>query len=318
MADPLLAVRALDVGYQTPTGLVTAVHDVSFTLRRGEILGLVGESGSGKSTLVKGLLRILGPPGVVIGGEVRLDGRDVLAMDEEQLRTLRWAEVSLVPQSALNALNPVLTVGDQFVDTLQAHVDVTRTAARTTAKGLLELVGIDPIHIDSYAHQLSGGMRQRVALGMAMALDPPLVVLDEPTTALDVVVEREILQRVLALQAERGFAMIFITHDVSLLLEIATRVGVLYAGRLVELGPVAAYHAGGRHPYTQGLLQAIPPAVDEERDPISIPGSPPSVAKPPPGCPFHPRCPLTEARCSTDEPQPHALSPDHEAACHLL
>ena len=318
MSDPLLEVRDLQIAYQSSAGLILAVQDVSFSLAPGEILGIVGESGSGKSTLVRGLLRVLTPPGVIAGGEVYLAGRDVLGMTEEALRTMRWAEVSFVPQSALNAFNPVLTVGDQMIDTMLAHQAMTVAAARARAEELLEVVGIDPLHIDSYPHELSGGMRQRVALGLALALEPPLLFLDEPTTALDVVVEREILQRILTLQAERGFAMIFITHDVSLLMEFATRIGVLYAGRMVELGPVQAFRDGGRHPYTQGLLAAVPPAVDEDREPFSIPGSPPSLTQPPPGCPFHPRCALAESRCKQDAPKPRLLAESHEASCHLL
>jgi peptide/nickel transport system ATP-binding protein len=315
MADPVLDVVDLQVGFRTPAGLRRAVRGVGFSLQPGEILGLVGESGSGKSTLVLGMLRLLPPPGVIVGGSVRLGGRDLLALDEESLRQLRWSGASLVPQSAMQALNPVLTVGAQVVDTLQSHRPQSRAAAERRATELLALVGIDPVHLHSYPHQLSGGMRQRVALGLALALDPPLVVMDEPTTALDVVVEREILQRILALQAERGFAMIFVTHDLSLLMEFATRIGVLYAGRLVELAPVDAFRAGGRHPYTRGLLGAIAPAIDEDRVPVSIPGAPPSLARPPTGCPFHPRCGRAAARCAQEEPPLRSLGDAHEAAC---
>jgi peptide/nickel transport system ATP-binding protein len=311
-------VRRLSVAYQSANERLLAVQDVSFSLKPGDILGIVGESGSGKSTLIKGLLRILQPPGVITGGEVWLNGRDLLGLGEEALRALRWEEVAVVPQSALNALNPVLSIGEQMIDTLRAHRSMTGNAARDHARTLLEGVGLDPLHLDSYPHQLSGGMRQRVALGLALALEPPLLIMDEPTTALDVVIEREILQRVLTLQQRRGFAMIFITHDVSLLMAFATQIGVLYGGRMVEMGPVQAFRDGGIHPYTQGLLAAIPPAIDEDRTPVSIPGSPPSLTKPPTGCPFHPRCHLAEARCSDAVPALHAVAPDHEAACHLL
>jgi peptide/nickel transport system ATP-binding protein len=228
---------------------------------------------------------------------------------------MRWSEVSLVPQSALSAMNPVLTVGEHVVDTLLAHSGPARAQARARGAELLERVGIAPVHLDSYPHQLSGGMRQRVALALALALDPALIVMDEPTTALDVVVEREILAQILELQAARRFAMIFITHDVSLLLELATRVAVMYAGRLVEVGPVEAYRAGARHPYTRGLLGAIAPAIDEDREPVSIPGSPPSAARPPPGCPFHPRCALAVPACAVDEPALRAVGAGHEVAC---
>jgi len=318
VTEPALDIRSLTVGYQTEAGPLIAVHDVTVAVAPGEILGLVGESGSGKSTLIRGMLRLLGPPGVVVRGSVKLAGRELMDLDEEGLRQRRWSEVSLVPQSALNALNPLLTVAEQITDTLQAHGAVTTAAALARAVELLTLVGLDPVNLHSYPHQLSGGMRQRVALGLAMALDPPLVVMDEPTTALDVVVEREILQRILTLQAERGFAMVFVTHDVSLLLEFATRIGVLYAGRMVELGPVQRFRDGGAHPYTQGLLGAIPPAIDEQREPSSIPGSPPSLADPPTGCPFHPRCDKGRATCRVTVPESTHLDGEHEAACHIL
>lgn len=311
----LLSVSNLTVGYQTPTGLVRAVQDVSFTVDRGEILGIVGESGSGKSTLVKGMLRWLAPPGVVCGGSVELDGHDLLALDPEALRRTRWATAALVPQSALNAFNPVLTVGAHVVETLSAHLSISKGEARERARGLLQLVDVDPVHVDSFPHQLSGGMRQRVAVALSLALAPPLVVMDEPTTALDVVVERQILRRILDLQRARKFAILFITHDIALLLQFATRLMVMYAGQLVEIGPVERFRAGGAHPYTRGLLAALPPAIDEERVPISIPGQPPKVDAPPAGCRFHPRCGRAEGRCRTDVPFATDRGGGHHVAC---
>ena len=299
----LLTVEGLTVGYRTPSGTtLRAVQDASFTLDRGEILGIVGESGSGKSTLIKGMLRILGPPGVILGGHVELDGHNLLELGEPALRDLRWKTASVVPQSALNALNPLLTVGEQIGDTLQAHIEITPEATAERAEALLRMVDIDPVHVGSYPHQLSGGMRQRAALALAMALSPPLVIMDEPTTALDVVVERQILRRVLELQREHGFAIVFITHDIALLLEFATKLAVMYSGRIVELGPVEHYRAGGTHPYTEGLLGALPPAVNEDRVPTSIPGSAPQLDDPPPGCRFHPRCTLAEMDCAEEAP----------------
>lgn len=320
-APPLLRVRDLCVAYGHPArGGVEAVHGLSFDLEPGEIVGLVGESGSGKSTALMAMLRVLPPPGLITGGRVLHRGRDVLAMSEEELRAWRWSEVSLVPQSALNALNPMLTVGQHFGDTLRAHGVGDRAERGRRATELLRLVDIDPTHLDSHPHTLSGGMRQRVALALALALDPGLVVLDEPTTALDVVVEREILQRVVHLQRERGFAVLFITHDLSLLLELADRVGVLYSGRLAELAPVEVLRQGGRHPYTQGLLAAMPQAFSD-RQPVSIPGAPPRLGDPPPGCRFHPRCPHAEARCKQEEPRTRPLDRGqgtaHLVACHL-
>lgn len=317
MADVLLTVRDFEVSYLTADGPVRAVEGVSFDLRRGEVLGLVGESGSGKSTLVRGLLRVLEPPGAITGGDVHFDGVDLLAASEDALRALRWRRISIVPQAALNALNPVLTVGAQIVETLDAHGETSPTRARARAAEVLELVGIDPTHLRSYPHELSGGMRQRVALGLALACGADLVVMDEPTTALDVVVEHELLQRVAALQAQRGFAVLFITHDLLLLDALADRVGVLYSGRLVELGPTDVLARGGRHPYTRGLRGAIPPALGEDRVPVALDGSSPNLRSPPSGCRFHPRCAAAVAACRVAEPTRREVGPGHLVACHV-
>jgi len=314
----LLRVDDLKVDYLAADGAVRAVDGVGFTLERGEILGLVGESGSGKSTAAMAVMRILGPPALISGGEVRYEDRDVLGMSAGELRRWHWREISIVMQSALNALNPVLTVREHFSDTLGAHKPgLSKPAAREHAAGLLKMVDIDPRHLGSYPHELSGGMRQRVVIALALALDPPLLIMDEPTTALDVVVEREILNRVLQLQKKTGFSILFITHDLSLLLEFATRLGVLYAGRLVEIGPASIFRNGGMHPYTQGLLQAVPQLHGERGAFRSIPGSPPSLKNPPKGCRFHPRCPLAEERCRCEQPRLEEAAPGHRVACHL-
>lgn len=302
----ILDVKRLSVNY----GEVRAADSVSFSLKPGQILGLVGESGSGKSTVALGMLRLLGAPAHISGGEVNFQGQDILRMDDETLRALRWRDISVVPQSALSALNPVLSIGEQFRDTLAPH------GAAHLAPEAMERVELDPKHLDSYPHQLSGGMRQRVALALALALSPKLVVMDEPTTALDVVVERQILRRVMALQREQGFAMLFVTHDLSLLMDFATDIGVMYAGRLVELGPASAFKAGGRHPYTQGLRKSIPPALNEDREPYSIPGAPPRADQPPSGCRFHPRCGLATARCASQEPSKDHFSRSGQESVH--
>ncbi len=317
MAEPLLSVRDFSVDYITDAGPVRAVDRVSLEVRRGEILGVAGESGSGKSTLAQALLRILPPPAVISGGEVRFDGRDVLALTESELRELRWKRISMVFQSAMDSLNPVITVGEQIVDTLFAHGVTSHDAARDRAGVLLEMVGIPGDRLGSYAHQLSGGMRQRVGIAIALALEPDLVILDEPTTALDVIVEREILQRIRTLQRELGFAVLFITHDLGRMLQFSNRVAVFYAARLVETGPAADLARTPRHPYTQGLLRAFPSAHGAARELASIPGSPPSLLDPPPGCRFHPRCPLAVDRCRVEEPELRPLGADQSAACHL-
>lgn len=314
----LLHVENLQVDYLTPDGPLRAVDNVSFELKRGEILGLVGESGSGKSTAAMAAMRILGPPALISGGKVLFEGRDVLQMSADELRAWHWQEIAIVMQSALNALNPVLTMQEHFLDTIEAHrSDMNRSEMLERAVELLKMVDIDPRHLGSYPHELSGGMRQRVVIALALTLDPPLLIMDEPTTALDVVVEREILKRVLQLQKEMGFAILFITHDLSLLLEFATRLGVLYAGRLVAIGPTEIFREGGVHPYTQGLLQAVPQLHGKREAFKSIPGSPPSLKNPPTGCRFHPRCPLAAERCRNEQPELKPVASGHQVACHM-
>ncbi len=314
----LLSVRDLNVDYVTPKGTIRAVDGLSFDIQKGEILGLVGESGSGKSTAAMAAMRILGPPAVISKGKVSFDGRDVLAMGRTELRNWRWKEISIVPQSALNALNPVLTVQEHFLDTIDAHLpELSRAQALERAVELLAMVDIDTRHLKSYPHELSGGMRQRVVIALALALSPSLVIMDEPTTALDVVVEREILKRVLELQREMGFSILFITHDLSLLLEFATRLGVLYAGHLMAIGPVQVFRDGGQHPYTQGLMHAIPQLTGPREEFRSIPGSPPSLWSPPDGCRFHPRCPIAVEKCRFQVPELEQVAGGHGLACHV-
>jgi len=315
MTAPLLDVRDLCVDYVTERGAVRAVDGVTFDVRRGEVLGIAGESGCGKSTLAQALLRTLPAPAVITRGEVRLEGRDLLAMGERELRGVRWQRISMVFQSAMDALNPVIPVGEQLVDTLHAHTGLSPRAARDRAAELLESVGIPAARLGAYAHQLSGGMRQRVGIALALALEPALVILDEPTTALDVIVEREILEMIRALQARLGFAVLFITHDLGRMLQFSDRVAVFYAARLVELGPAAALAADPRHPYTQGLLRAFPTLDGATQGRESIPGTPPSLERPPTGCRFHPRCPIAVPRCHTERPPLRDRTPTHATAC---
>lgn len=308
----VLRITDLRVGYAGAAGVVEAISGVDLTVHRGEIVGLVGESGSGKSTLMAGALRTLPPPGVILGGSARLHDQELMELDGPALRALRWSVASLVPQSAMASLNPVLTIGQHVDDTLAAHGLTDPTHARAIAA--LEGVQLTAQHLDACPHQLSGGMRQRVALALALLLEPDLVVFDEPTTALDVVVERSILGQVLELRDRLGFAAVFITHDLALLEEIADRIVVLYAGRVAESAPTAVLKAGALHPYAQGLLAAVP-RLDGDVSPRSIPGTPPRIDDPPSGCRFHPRCPLATARCRTDVPPPREVAPQHVVAC---
>jgi len=317
VSDALLSIRELCVDYITGDGPVRAVDRVSFEVARGEVLGIAGESGSGKSTIAQAALRILPAPAVITGGQAIFEGKDLFAMSEAELRAVRWRRVSMVFQSAMDALNPVLTIGEQIEDTLAAHrvVPVARKPGR--AAELLTLVGITADRLDSYPHQLSGGMRQRVGIAIALALEPALIVMDEPTTALDVIVEGEILRKILELRRQFGFSVVFITHDLTRMMQICDRVAIFYAGRMVEIAPSAELRARPLHPYTQGLLRAFPSVHGTEEELKSIPGAPPSLRSPPPGCRFHPRCDQVIERCKTEEPRLVTLGDRRAAACHV-
>src|SRR5204863_6935242 len=317
----LLELRGLAVEY----GGVRAVDGVDLDIRAGEIVGLAGESGCGKSTVANAAMQILRPPARVAAGSVLFQGEDLLAKSSEELRQFHWRNVSMVFQSAMNALNPVMRVGDQFVDMMRAHERIDRKRALRRAGALLELVGIDQRRVRAYPHELSGGMRQRVIIAIALALNPELVILDEPTTALDVVVQREILNQIEALKRDFGFAVLFITHDLSLLLEFADRIAIMYAGEIVESAQAAQLAASPQHPYTQGLLQSFPPLSGPRARLMGIPGSPPDLRDPPQGCRFHPRCPhcVPERlglymRQTTERPVLREVEPGHLVACHLV
>jgi oligopeptide/dipeptide ABC transporter ATP-binding protein len=294
--EPVLSIRDLSVVYRTTAGDVRAVDRVSMDLHAGEIVGLVGESGSGKSTLAYGATRLLRAPALITGGSVLYHGprmdrpTDVLQLTAEQLAGLRWREIAIVFQSAMNALNPVMNVHDQLADVIRAHLKLRPREATEKAAGLLDMVGIPRGRLRSYPHELSGGMRQRIMIAMALATDPEVVIMDEPTTALDVVVQREILGQILELKERLGFAILFITHDLSLLLELADRIAVMYAGELMEIGSAAEIHHEPAHPYTKRLLHSFPALRGPRKELTGIPGTPPDLHDPPPGCPFLPRC----------------------------
>jgi peptide/nickel transport system ATP-binding protein len=301
----------------TARGPIRAVDDVSFQLQPGEVLGLAGESGSGKSTIAQALLRVLGPPAIITGGEIRFRGEDILAMDDRELERFRWRDVSMVFQSAMNALNPVMKIGDQIVDVILAHEDVSRRDARDRAAELLRTVGIDTRRLDSYPHELSGGMRQRAVIAIALALNPPMMIMDEPTTALDVVVQKEIMEQIVDLKDRLGFTILFITHDLSLLVEFSTRIAIMYAGEIVELASARDLFDNPLHPYTQGLMSSFPSLTGERRRLTGIPGSPPDMLRPPTGCRFHPRCAQVKPMHTQVVPRLREVKPDHFVACHL-
>jgi peptide/nickel transport system ATP-binding protein len=328
----VLEISGLCVDYGDGPDATHAVVDVDLTLRRGEVVGLAGESGSGKSTLAYAATRLLRPPGIITGGDVWFypeaadscsDGStrvNLLDASADSLRKIRWAEMSIVFQSAMHALNPVLSVEDQLTDTLAAHrPEMSAVARKARAAELLEMVGINRDRLRSFPHELSGGMRQRVMIAMALALQPKIVIMDEPTTALDVVTQREILEQIIDLRDRLGFSVIFITHDLSLLLELADTIAIMYAGRLVEVGPAGRLFRSPRHPYTLGLLNSFPPLHGEVKQLTGIPGSPPNLRQTPPGCPFHPRCQFSLPRCGRDRPRLVTVSIDGQrrVACFL-
>jgi peptide/nickel transport system ATP-binding protein len=302
--QPVLEIRNLNVDYGLGDQAVHAVRDVNLTLHRGEVLGLAGESGSGKSTLAYGLIRLLAPPGVVSGGQVIYHPEngapyDVLALSERRLREFRWAETAIVFQGAMNSLNPVHKISTQLHDVLQAHEPSMSAHSRNVrAREMLKLVGISPDRMDAYPHQLSGGMRQRVMIGMALILQPQVVIMDEPTTALDVVMQRQILGELIELRERLGFSVIFITHDLSLLVEFSNRIAIMYGGRIVEEAPASALYRDSLHPYSAGLLSSFPALRGPRRELAGIPGSPPDLKGMPTGCSFHPRCPKKFEPCA--------------------
>lgn len=315
---PVLEIEDLSVAYVTPGGLVSAVNDVNLTIHENEIVGLIGESGSGKSTMAYAIMRLLKGDAIVTKGRIKVLGQDIYALSQKNLRAFRWDRMSMVFQSAMTALNPVMTVETQIVDTFRSHRrDMSVREAKERALDLLKLVRIDGKYLKSYPHELSGGMRQRVVIAIAIALEPSLVIMDEPTTALDVVVQRSILNQIQALQQERGFAILFISHDFSLVAELASRVAIMYAGRVVENTAAKDLQQGvDHHPYTDGLLRAIPRLTHEEVRIEGIPGQPPNLLELPKGCSYAPRCPHASAVCEQVKPSLYSLG--HAVVeCHL-
>ena len=315
---PLLSVEHLTTVFDTPRGSVPAVSDVSFDIRAGETLGLVGESGSGKSVTALSIMRLVQPPGRIAGGRVAFNGRDLLPLGESEMRAVRGAEIALIFQEPMTALNPVFTIGDQLGETLRVHGRATRHDARTKSIALLEAVRIPNAasRVDDYPHQLSGGMRQRVLIAMALSCQPSLVIADEPTTALDVTIQAEILDLLREMKATFDLALLLITHDLGVVAETADRVAVMYAGRIVEEGPVRAIFRSPKHPYTQGLLASMPggPAGGRLR---AIEGSVPPLGALPPGCAFNPRCPSRFEPCVVEPPPDYDVGPDQRAKCYL-
>jgi peptide/nickel transport system ATP-binding protein len=317
----VLSVRGLCIEYRTAAGPVHAVSGASFDLHAAESIALIGESGSGKTTLGLGLLRLL-PSSAAMRGEVQYRRRDdkvvdVLSLPAEDMRRFRWQECAMVFQAAQNTLNPVARVWDQMLDTVRAHRSMSRASVRERSEHLLSLVQLDPRRVlNAFPHELSGGMRQRVLIAMSLLLDPQILILDEPTTALDILTQRAIIDVLRSLREQLRFAMLFISHDLSLAAELADQVATMYAGKIVELGDVRDMFYTPKHPYTLGLIEAVPPVAGDLYEIGSIPGGPPSLLQLPTGCSFHPRCAFARERCQVDEPPLYAAGPNHTSACH--
>ena len=316
----LLELRHVNVSYRTSKGLVPVVRGVNLTLEAGRKLALAGESGCGKTTLANTVLR-LQPDNAEVTGQVLFDGEDVLTMRWGPLRALRWAEASVVFQGALHSLNPVRRIGDQIAEPILLHkTETTRSAVKNRVATLLAQVGLPPMLASTYPHQLSGGQKQRVMIAMALACEPRLIVADEPTTALDVMVQAQVLELLTGLVDELGLGLLMISHDLSVLGEVCDDVAVMYAGQVVEQGPAKTVFEQPRHPYTRALVSAFPTIGDPAARfaPKGLAGDPPDPAHLPPGCPFAPRCPHVMDVCTSEDPDLRPAGPDQQAACHLI
>lgn len=313
----LLDIENLAIEYETSDGRLQAVAGIDMSLAGNEILGLVGESGCGKTTVAKAIQGILPANASITSGRIRFDGTDMTAIDDREYNALRWDEIAVIPQSAMNALDPVYQVKDQFWEIHKYNTDLTKRESTERSRSLLQDVGLDDDRLYSYPHELSGGQRQRVVIALALALNPSLVIADEPTTGLDVIVQDEILDLIKRLQADIGNSMIFITHDINVVAELADRVSVMYAGQVIENGPVREVFDRSAHPYTIGLRNAFPTLDKPEKELISIPGSPPDLISPPDGCRFRERCPFSTKECRK-EPALEDVAEDHHAKCHYV
>ncbi len=315
--EALLSVEDFTMHYRTKAGWVQAVDGVSFALKRGQSLGLVGESGCGKTSVAMSIMRLLPYNAEIRHGRITLGGRDVYDMTSEEFRRVRWKEISMIFQAAMNALNPVYTVGSQIIEAIVEHEpETTEEEARRRVAELFDLVGIPADRADHYPHEYSGGMKQRAVIAMALACNPSLIIADEPTTALDVIVQDKILREMEEIRRRINMSMIYISHDISVIAEVSDIVGVMYAGKLMEIGEADDVFKRPRHPYTCGLMHAYPSILGEKRDLATIPGEPPNLMAPPSGCRFNPRCDRATDECRAVEPTLMKVGPEHSIACH--
>ncbi len=312
----LLEIKDLKTHYHTSEGKVHAVDGVSLSVERGESIGLVGESGSGKTTLAKSINQILADNAEIVDGSIKFEGTELTNLSKKELNKIRWNEIAYIPQSAMNALDPVYTVGEQIVEVIQAHEDKSTREAKKRGRELFGLVGLDRTRIDDYPHQFSGGMKQRAMIALALALDPKLLIADEPTTALDVIIQTEIMQNIKELQDEIDVAMMLVTHDISVVSQTCEKIAVFYGGRIVEKGRKRTIIKEPNHPYTLGLRNAFPNLLEDQQELTSIPGVPPDLINPEQECRFIDRCPFAEEQCQTSHPESEELEPGHSIECY--
>jgi oligopeptide/dipeptide ABC transporter ATP-binding protein len=316
--EVLLEISNLSVSYGTLRGQVSALSNFSMSIPAGSVVGLVGESGCGKTTLAKTIMQLLPPNGFLNQGEIFFKGKDLTLLSDSEIRAIRWKEIAMVPQSAMNSLNPVYRVGDQLVETMVVREGVNRKTAWKRAGQLFEMVGIKDSRLRDFPHQFSGGMKQRATIALAMSLSPRLIIADEPTTALDVLVQARILDLLRDLKKKLGLTLIYITHDLSVASQTCDFLGVMYAGELVEFGPTKQVLSGPFHPYTMGLVSAVPRRSMLEWEPVSIPGAPPDLLQEPEGCRFVERCPFAANRCAKESTHLLSCAEFHQAACHYI
>ncbi len=316
---PILQLDSVTTQYRTLRGWVKAAEEVSFEIEKGQALGLVGESGCGKTTVAMSILKILPPGGRIRKGKIIFDGKDLVPLSVTEMRKIRWKGISIVFQGAMNALNPVFKVGDQIVEAIRIHEpNVSKSDAKRRTEALLEMVGVESTRVNNYPHEFSGGMRQRALIAMALAANPKVLLADEPGTALDVIVQAQVLQLMRALKEKLGLAMLMISHDLSIVAEVCEKVAIMYAGRIVEYGDIEAIFKEPLHPYTQGLMGAFPSIKGERKKLVSIPGQPPDLLNPPTGCRFNPRCPYAMDICKEQDPVLKKIgSGEHYVACYL-
>jgi len=320
MSTPILKLDGVSTNYQTLRGWVRATENVSFEIARGEAMGLVGESGCGKTTIALSILKILPPGAKIRKGKILFDGADIVPFSDSKMRKeIRWKGISIIFQGAMNAMNPVFKVGDQIIEAIRLHEpDVSKEEALKRTEALLEMVGVEPSRVSNYPHEFSGGMRQRALIAMALACNPKLLIADEPGTALDVIVQAQVLQLMRDLKEKLGLSMMMISHDLSIVAEVCEKLAIMYAGNVAEYGDVESVFKEPLHPYTQGLIKAFPTIKGERQKLVSIPGQPPDLLNPPTGCKFHPRCPYAMDICKKENPQLKKQGPgEHYVACHL-